>query len=113
MLETLSNTTKHNSNHSYVEPLVDNVSSVISHRKYQQGNTDAINDWVRTQLVTAAAASGGGGNAGGNAGVYCVGLDEKRPGAGYIAFGGGGPASNIYREWFNITPKGMCEEGVM
>lgn len=85
----------------YVEPLVDNVTQLCTHRKFQAGDNNSVNTAIRMQLAQQHA----------NSGAYCVAIDAARPGTAYIAFGAGGPESNLYREWFNITPKGeqRCE----
>jgi hypothetical protein len=80
----------------YVEPLVENVTQVRNHRKYLEGDNSAINKHIRQTLSQQNAQSG----------AYCVAIDAARPGTAYIAYGAGGPESSIYREWFNITPKG-------
>lgn len=85
----------------YVEPLVENVTQLRNHRKFEEGDTNAVNKHIRQQLSQAAGASG----------AYCVALDAARPGTGCIAYGAGGPESSIYREWFNITPKGYYFRG--
>lgn len=80
----------------YVEPLVDNVTQLCNHRKFEEGDTQTVNKKIRQQLSQQSAQSG----------AYCVAIDAARPGTGCIAYGAGGPESSIYREWFNITPKG-------
>jgi len=85
----------------YVEPLVENVTQLRNHRKFLDGDTNHINKQIRQQLSQQASNP--------NAGAYCVAIDPARPGTAYIAYGAGGPESSIYREWFNISPKG--EEG--
>lgn len=80
----------------YVEPLVENVTQVRNHRKYHDGDNSAVNKHIRQMLSQQNAQSG----------AYCVAIDAARPGTAYIAYGAGGPESSIYREWFNITPKG-------
>jgi hypothetical protein len=82
---------------SYVEPLVEHVAQLLSHRKLEEGDAAHVNATLRQQLATQGSGSGG---------VYCVAIDAQRPGTGYIAFGAGGPTSSVYKEWFNITPKG-------
>lgn len=72
------------------------MTQLRTHRKFEEGDTNAVNKHIRQQLSQAAGASG----------AYCVALDAARPGTGCIAYGAGGPESSIYREWFNITPKG-------
>ena len=79
-----------------MEPLVDNVTQLRNHRKYVEGDNTHVNKTIRQQLSQQNAQSG----------AYCVAIDAARPGTAYIAYGAGGPESSIYREWFNITPKG-------
>lgn len=81
----------------YVEPLVENVTQLRNHRKFQEGDTNTVSKFIRQQLSQQGNAA---------AGAYCVAIDAARPGTGCIAYGAGGPESSIYREWFNITPKG-------
>jgi hypothetical protein len=83
----------------YVEPLVENVTQLRNHRKFQEGDTNTVSKFIRQQLSQQGNAA---------AGAYCVAIDAARPGTGCIAYGAGGPESSIYREWFNITPKGEC-----
>lgn len=80
----------------YVEPLVENVTQLRNHRKYVEGDNTTVNKTIRQRLSQQNAQSG----------AYCVAIDAARPGTAYIAYGAGGPESSIYREWFNITPKG-------
>jgi hypothetical protein len=76
--------------------LVDNVTQLCNHRKFVQGDNNTVTTAIRLQLAQQHAT----------AGAYCVAIDAQRPGSGYIVFGAGGPESNLYKEWFNITPKG-------
>lgn len=76
---------------------MENVNQLFTHRKFQDGDSNAVNSYVRQQLSQQ----------GPGAGAYCVAIDAARPGSAYIAYGAGGPESSIYKEWFNITPKGV------
>lgn len=75
---------------------MENLAQLQTHRKFQSGDNNAVNTAIRRQLSAQHGSSG----------AYCVAIDAARPGTAYIAFGAGGPESNLYREWFNITPKG-------
>ncbi|WIA22113.1 hypothetical protein OEZ85_004454 [Tetradesmus obliquus] len=84
----------------FVEPLVEKVTEVAHHRKSVDGDTAAVNQAVRAQQAQMA----------GRAAAYCVALDSHRPGTGCIAWSAG-VSSNVYREYFTVTPHGFFFRG--
>eukprot|EP00878_Enallax_costatus_P016946 GHUV01017789.1.p1 GENE.GHUV01017789.1~~GHUV01017789.1.p1 ORF type:complete len:213 (+),score=87.26 GHUV01017789.1:924-1562(+) len=79
--------------------MVERVTEVTTHRKYVVGDMSTIANMLKQQLAAQPPNA--------TAGVYVVALDSHRPGNGYIAFGSGGAAANVHREYFTITPDGF------